>query len=247
MKKLVLTALAAALAQGALAADITVSAAASLTDAFNDIGKAYQAKYPDAKIDFNYAGSGALLQQIDKGAPVDVFASADTVTMDKAAEHIGPATRQNFVENRLVVIMAKDAQWDGKDLAALIGDKKLERIAIAHVENVPVGRYTKGALEKAGLWDKLGERNLPTQNVRQSLDYVARGEADAGFVYATDADIMPDKVKVVLEVPLDKPLVYPIAVLKNSKAADESKRFIEFVTGEDGQKILQGYGFSPAK
>ena len=78
--------------------------------------------------------------------------------------------------------MAKDAQWDGKDLAALIGDKKLKRIAIAHVENVPVGRYTKGALEKAGLWDKLGERNLPTQNVRQSLDYVARGEADAGFV-----------------------------------------------------------------
>ena len=247
MKKLVLTALAAALAQGALAADITVSAAASLTDAFNDIGKAYQAKYPDAKIDFNYAGSGALLQQIDKGAPVDVFASADTVTMDKAAEHIDPATRQNFVENRLVVIMAKDAQWDGKDLAALIGDKKLKRIAIAHVDNVPVGRYTKGALEKAGLWDKLGERNLPTQNVRQSLDYVARGEADAGFVYATDAAIMPDKVKVVLEVPLDKPLVYPIAVLKNSKAADESKRFIEFVTGEDGQKIMQGYGFSPAK
>ena len=143
MKKLVLTALAAALAQGALAADITVSAAASLTDAFNDIGKAYQAKYPDAKIDFNYAGSGALLQQIDKGAPVDVFASADTVTMDKAAEHIDPATRQNFVENRLVVIMAKDAQWDGKDLAALIGDKKLKRIAIAHVENVPLAATPK--------------------------------------------------------------------------------------------------------
>ena len=190
MKKLILTALAAAIAQGAFAADITVSAAASLTDAFGDIAKAYQAKYPDAKIDLNFAGSGALLQQISKGAPVDVFASADTV------------------------------------------------------ENVPVGRYTKGALEKAGLWDKLGERNLPTQNVRQSLDYVARGEADAGFVYATDAAIMPDKVKIVLEVPLDKPLVYPIAVLKNSKAADESKRFVAFVTGADGQKILQGYGFS---
>ena len=151
MKKLLLTALAAALAQGAFAADITVSAAASLTDAFGDIGKAYQAKYPDAKIDFNFAGSGALLQQISKGAPVDVFASADTVTMDKAADYIDPATRQNFVENRLVVIMAKDAKWDGKDLAALMDDKALKRIAIAHVENVPVGRYTKGALEKAGL------------------------------------------------------------------------------------------------
>jgi len=170
--------------------------------------------------------------------------AADTVTMDKAADYIDPATRQNFVENRLVVIMPKDAKWDGKDLAALLDDKALKRIAIAHVENVPVGRYTKGALEKAGLWDKLGERNLPTQNVRQSLDYVARGEADAGFVYATDAAIMPDKVKIVLEVPLDKPLVYPIAVLKSSKAADESKRFVAFVTGADGQKILQGYGFS---
>ena len=177
---------------------------------------------------------------------MDVFASADTVTMDKAADYIDPATRQNFVENRLVVIMPKDAKWDGKDLAALLDDKALKRIAIAHVENVPVGRYTKGALEKAGLWDKLGERNLPTQNVRQSLDYVARGEADAGFVYATDAAIMPDKVKIVLEVPLDKPLVYPIAVLKNSKAADESKRFVAFVTGADGQKILQGYGFFSA-
>ena len=244
MKKRILIALAAAIAQGAFAADITVSAAASLTDAFGDIAKAYQAKYPDAKIDLNFAGSGALLQQISKGAPVDVFASADTVTMDKAADYIDPATRQNFVENRLVVIMPKDAKWDGKDLAALLDDKALKRIAIAHVENVPAGRYTKGALEKAGLWDKLGERNLPTQNVRQSLDYVARGEADAGFVYATDAAIMPDKVKIVLEVPLDKPLVYPIAVLKNSKAADESKRFVAFVTGADGQKILQGYGFS---
>ena len=244
MKKRILTALAAAIAQGAFAADITVSAAASLTDAFGDIAKAYQAKYPDAKIDLNFAGSGALLQQISKGAPVDVFASADTVTMDKAADYIDPATRQNFVENRLVVIMPKDAKWDGKDLAALLDDKALKRIAIAHVENVPVGRYTKGALEKAGLWDKLGERNLPTQNVRQSLDYVARGEADAGFVYATDAAIMPDKVKIVLEVPLDKALVYPIAVLKNSKAADESKRFVAFVTGADGQNILQGYGFS---
>ena len=235
MKKRILIALAAAIAQGAFAADITVSAAASLTDAFGDIAKAYQAKYPDAKIDLNFAGSGALLQQISKGAPVDVFASADTVTMDKAADYIDPATRQNFIENRLVVIMPKDAKWDGKDLAALLDDKALKRIAIAHVENVPVGRYTKGALEKAGLWDKLGERNLPTQNVRQSLDYVARGEADAGFVYATDAAIMPDKVKIVLEVPLDKPLVYPIA---------ESKRFVAFVTGADGQKILQGYGFS---
>lgn len=248
MKKILLTALAAALAHSAVAAEITVSAAASLTDAFNDIAKAYQAKYPDAKINLNYASSGALLQQIGKGAPVDVFASADGVTMDKAAEYIDPATRHNFVvENSLVVIVPQTSSWDGKDLAALMDDKSIKRIAVAHVENVPVGRYTKIALDKAGLWDKLGERNLPTQSVRQSLDYVARGEADAGFVYATDAALMPDKVKVVLHVPLDAPPVYPIAVLKKSAAAEEGKRFIDYVRSEDGQKILHGYGFATAK
>ncbi|WP_314262119.1 molybdate ABC transporter substrate-binding protein [Cardiobacterium hominis] len=247
MKIILLTALAAALAHSAVAAEITVSAAASLTDAFNDIAKAYQTQYPDAKINLNYAGSGALLQQIAKGAPVDVFASADGVTMDKAAEYIDPATRHNFVENSLVVIVPHASSWDGKDLAALMDDKNIKRIAIAHVENVPVGRYTKSALDKAGLWDKLGERNLPTQNVRQSLDYVARGEADAGFVYATDAALMPDKVKVVLHVPLEAPPVYPIAVLKKSKAAEEGKRFIDYIRSEDGQKILHGYGFATAK
>lgn len=148
MKKRILTTLAAAIAQGAFAADITVSAAASLTDAFGDIAKAYQAKYSDAKIDLNFAGSGALLQQISKGAPVDVFASADTVTMDKAADYIDPATRQNFVENRLVVIMPKDAKWDGKDLAALLDDKALKRIAIAHVETSPLAATPKARWKK---------------------------------------------------------------------------------------------------
>ena len=243
MKKIILTALAAALVQGAFAADITVSAAASLTDAFGDIAKAYQAKYPDAKIDLNFAGSGALLQQISKGAPVDVFASADTVTMDKAADYIDPATRQNFVENRLVVIMPKDAKWDGKDLAALLDDKALKRIAIAHVENVPVGRYTKGALEKAGLWDKLGERNLPTQNVRQSLDYVARGEVDAGFVYGTDTYVMKDKVKTAFEVPTRTPILYPLAITKDSAQPEEARRFQAFVLAPEGQEVLARFFF----
>jgi molybdate ABC transporter, periplasmic molybdate-binding protein len=121
MKIILLTALAAALAHSAVAAEITVSAAASLTDAFNDIAKAYQTQYPDAKINLNYAGSGALLQQIAKGAPVDVFASADGVTMDKAAEYIDPATRHNFVENSLVVIVPHASSWDGNPARNICG------------------------------------------------------------------------------------------------------------------------------
>lgn len=245
MKKLLLSLL---LASGISAAgEITVSAAASLTDAFNDIVKLYEGQHPDAKIKVNYAGSGALLQQIRNGAPVDVFASADLATMDKAADLIDPASRKNFVANKLVVIVPANKNWKGKDLAALINDKKLKRFAIAQPDSVPVGRYTQKALEKAGLWDKLGKRNIPTQNVRQSLDYVARGEVDAGFVYATDAALRSDKVKVALEVSLDEPLHYPIAVLKASKDAAEAKRFVEFVQGEEGQKILKNYGFSPAQ
>ena len=245
MKKLLLSLL---LASGISAAgEITVSAAASLTDAFNDIVKRYEGQHPDAKIKVNYAGSGALLQQIRHGAPVDVFASADRATMDQAADLIDPASRQDFVANKLVVIVPANRNWEGTDLAALIDDKKLKRIAIAQPDSVPVGSYTQKALEKAGLWDRLGDRNIPTQNVRQSLDYVARGEVDAGFVYATDAALRSDKVKVVLEVSLDEPLHYPIAVLKASRDAAEAKRFVEFVLGEEGQKVLQKYGFSPAQ
>ncbi len=244
MKKLLLSLLLASAISAA--GEITVSAAASLTDAFNDIVKRYEGQHPDAKIKVNYAGSGALLQQIRHGAPVDVFASADRATMDQAADLIDPASRQDFVANKLVVIVPANKNWEGKDLAALINDKKLKRFAIAQPDSVPVGRYTQKALEKAGLWNRLGDRHIPTQNVRQSLDYVARGEVDAGFVYATDAALRSDKVKVVLEVSLDEPLHYPIAVLKASKDAAEAKRFVEFVLGEEGQKILKNYGFSPA-
>ena len=245
MKKLLLSLL---LASGISAAgEITVSAAASLTDAFNDIVKSYEGQHPDAKIKVNYAGSGALLQQIRHGAPVDVFASADRATMDQAADLIDPASRQDFVANKLVVIVPANKNWEGKNLAALINDKKLKRFAIAQPDSVPVGRYTQKALEKAGLWDRLGDRHIPTQHVRQSLDYVARGEVDAGFVYATDAARRSDKVKVVLEVSLDEPLHYPIAVLKASKDGKEAQRFVDFVLGEEGQKILKNYGFSPAQ
>ena len=242
-KKVVLLAGLAVAAVSAQSAEITVSAAASLTEAFRDIAKAYEAQYAQTKVHLNVAGSGALLQQIANGAPVDVFASADGVTMDKAAEFIHAASRADFAENRLVVIVPAASAWAGKDMAALVDDAAIARIAIANVESVPVGRYSKAALDKAGLWEKLGEKNLPTQHVRQSLDYVARGEADAGFVYATDAAIMPGKVKVAFVVPLDAPLVYPIAVLKNSQAADEAQRFVDFVRSAPGQAILQGYGF----
>src|SRR5882672_5777464 len=201
----------------ATAADIIVSAAASLTNAFTDIGKEFEKVNAGHKVLFNFAGSGALLQQIARGAPVDVFASADQDTMDKAVNQnlIVRSNRADFTRNTLVVVVPGK---DGADIANLNGLKEpgIARIAVSNPETVPVGKYSREALESAGLWDAVKGKVINTQNVRQSLDYVARGEVDAGFVYATDAALMPDRVKISFEVPTKTPITYPIAVVKGN-------------------------------
>jgi molybdate transport system substrate-binding protein len=119
----------------------------------------------------------------------------------------------------------------------------VRQVAIGNPASVPAGRYTRRALEAAGLWSGIQGRAISTQNVRQSLDYVARGEVDAGFVYGTDAALMPGKVKVAFEVPLDIPISYPIA--RTLAAADprEASRFVDFVLSPAGQAVLAQYGF----
>jgi len=233
-------------ASGALADTITVSAAASLTDAFKEIAKGFEAKNPGDTVQLNFAGSGALFQQIDKGAPVDVFASADQVTMDRAQKNglVIDGTRQTFVQNTLVLIQPSAATAKVDSLESL-KDKTVQRIAVGNTDSVPVGRYTKAALEAAGHWEALQPKVILTQNVRQALDYVARGEVDAGFVYGSDAALMADKVKVSYAVPVKTPVSYPIAVIKNGSNQAGAKRFIAEVTSESGQKILARYGFVP--
>ncbi|MBX9834822.1 MAG: molybdate ABC transporter substrate-binding protein, partial [Burkholderiaceae bacterium] len=186
-----------AVASAAWAGDVTVSAAASLTNAFKDIAHSYEAQHPGTKVLLNFAASGALLQQMAKGAPVDVFASADQETMDKAQKEglVYGADRTNFVRNKLVLIVPMDAKTVPASLSDLT-QTVYARVAIANPASVPVGRYSQTALEAAKLWPALQAKAVNTQNVRQSLDYVARGEVDAGFVYATDAAIMKDQVKV---------------------------------------------------
>lgn len=221
-----------------------VSAAASLTNAFKEIAQNYQSQFPDAKVALNFGASGALLQQIAKGAPVDVFASADQETMD-AAEKQGLVTandRRDFVQNTLVLIEPVDSKVPVKRLDDL-AQSGIKRIAIGNPASVPVGRYTIHALETAKLWPALERKTIHTQNVRQSLDYVARGEVDAGFVYATDAAIMKDKVKVALEVPLNMAISYPIAKIKDSPNSEEARRFIHFIFTPQSQAILGKYGF----
>ena len=232
------------LTETAGAADIIVSAASSLTNAFNDIGREFEKINPGHKVLFNFAGSGALLQQIARGAPVDVFAPADQDTMDKALAQqlILRSSRSDFARNTLVIVVPADANAALADLNGL-GGSSVKRISIGNPETVPAGKYAKAALQAAGLWELLKDKMINTQNVRQSLDYVARGEVDAGFVYATDALAMRGKVTLVFNVPTKAAITYPIAVVKGNGKENLAIRFVEFVKSEAGQKILRQHGF----
>ncbi|MET0935057.1 MAG: molybdate ABC transporter substrate-binding protein [Luteibacter sp.] len=229
---------------GAGAADLVVSAASSLTDAFQAVGKAYETAHPGTHVVLNFAASDVLLRQIASGAPADVFASADQTAMDKAvaARAIDPATRQDFATNRLVLIVPKGGKAHVTAPADLKADA-VKRVAYGDPASVPVGRYTRAALEQQGLWDAVSAKGVLAQNVRQSLDYVARGEVDAGFVFATDAAIMKDKVDVAATVATPRPISYPIAVVAGSKQAKEAASFEAFVQSTEGRGILAGFGF----
>lgn len=229
----------------AVAAELTVSAAASLTNAFRELGPLYEAQYPGSKVQFNFGASGALLQQIAKGAPADVLASADQETMGQAQAQglVKAAERRNFVSNSLVVIVPSAARTAAPRAVADLAQPAYGRIAIGLPASVPVGRYTKAVLEKANLWGAIEPKMIAAQNVRQALDYVARGEVDAGFVYGTDAALLPDKVKVALTVPTESPVLYPIAPVAASPQAAEARKFVAFVLSPQAQAVLARYGF----
>ncbi len=230
------------LATSVQAAELVVSAAASLTNAFGEMKAPFEKAHPGTNVVFNFAASGPLLKQIEQGAPVDVFASADQETMDKAASFIVPSSRVNFVGNVLVLIVPAQ---DGLALNSPsdLKNDNVNRIAIGNPESVPVGRYTKAALTAAGLYDALTPKFVLAESVTQALDYVARGEVQAGFVYATDAASRQGKVKTSAEVTGHKPIIYPVALLQASTSKDMGQAFVNFVLGEEGQAILEKYGF----
>ena len=222
---------------------IIVSAAASLTDAFNQAGKGFEKANPGVKVTFNFAASGPLLQQIVMGAPVDVFASADVKTMQRARLKgvIDYPTVVNFAGNKLVLVAPKGTAIKG--LKDLLGGS-VKRIAVGKPETVPAGLYTKEALKKYGMWSVLKPKFIYADSVRQVLEYVSRGEVDAGFVYATDAAVVRNKVKVVSDVKGHKPVVYPIGVVSSTKHRAAALSFIKYLLSDKGRAILARYGFS---
>ncbi len=234
----------AALPWFASAQTLTVSAAASLTDAFKEIASRFEASRPGSKLRFNFAASGVLLQQIAQGAPADVFASADQETMNRAADQklIAADTRRDFAANALVLITPADATATVASLADLT-KPAVRRIAIGKVASVPVGRYTQQALGSAQLWSALSAKLVFADNVRQVLDYVARGEVEPGFVYRTDAEIARDRVRVPATVAGHAPITYPAAVVADSKQTALARDFVGYLVGSEAQAILARHGF----
>lgn len=238
------TMLVAALPLLAAAQQLTVSAAASLTNAFKEIGGKFEASRPGVTLRFNFAASGVLIQQVAQGAPVDVFASADQATVTQGIEHklFDADTKRDFARNTVVLIVPAQGGPDVKVLTDL-STTGVKRIAIGKVTTVPVGRYTKEVLDAARLWATLEPKFVFADTVRQVLDYVARGEADAGFVYRTDATIGGDKVRVVLTAEGHTPVTYPVAVVRDSRNKTLARDFIAFLSTLPAQDVLAKYGF----
>ncbi|MBP6717361.1 MAG: molybdate ABC transporter substrate-binding protein [Rhodoferax sp.] len=249
MKKLtsarLLSSLVFSLAMGSVnAQELMVSAAASLTNAFKELAPLFEAKHPGSKVLLNFAASDALVQQVAKGAPVDVLACADQESMDKAETQklLTAGSRQNFAANSLVLIVPTDSDLTIRSVADL-AQASVTRIAMGNPASVPAGRYAQQALEQGKLWSAVQPKAIYALSVRQSLDYVARGEVDAGFVYNTDAAIQKNKVRVVSTVPSTVAITYPAAVIASSKNAALAQQFIDFTLSSAGQAVLGQYGF----
>lgn len=238
----------AALSLAALAArgaELTVSAAASLGPAFKEMATAFEAAHPGHTVRLNVAASGTLLQQLRQGAPVDVLATADEATMDAAQAEglLRPGSRRAIAGNTLVLVVPLGARVRPADLRGLQAPG-LARIAIGHPGSVPAGRYAQAALEAAGLWAALQPRLVQAHSVRQALDYVAREEAQAGFVYATDAAAMKHRVQVAFAVPTLAPVRCPAAVAAASTQPELAQRFLALLASEAGRAVLARHGFT---
>lgn len=223
---------------------LLVSAAASLKDVMEEIKPEFQKRNPTIRITYNFGASGALLQQIQQGAPVDVFISAATRqldTLDKSGGLVA-GTRRNLARNRLVLIAPKGST--AVSGFASLKNSQVKRIAIGETRSVPAGQYAEQVLNKLGIYSDIRSKLVLANNVRQVLASVESGNADAGLVYATDARIS-NKVKVVATADerFHSPIVYPMAVLKSSRNVDGARSFVQFLAGSEAKARLRKYGF----
>ena len=226
------------------AAEVYVSAAASLADVLKEIAITYEGESGDQLV-FNFAASSVLARQIEEGAPADLIVSADEAKLD-ALEKKGlllPGTRKAILSNTLVVVVPADSAANIKSAKDLAGPD-IKKIAVGEPSSVPAGIYAKEYLEKLGLWQELTDKIVPVENVRAALAAVESGNVEAGIVYKTDA-MISTKVKVAFEVPASEgPVIsYPLAVIKDAKAPDAAKKLAAYLDSGPAKAVFEKYGF----
>lgn len=226
------------------AGEITVFAAASLSDALGELADTYHQATGDT-VRLNLGASSTLARQIEEGAPADLFFSADEAKMDALARAglIDAATRRSLLSNALVVVVAADSALQVASPADLAAPA-VRRLAVAEPATVPAGIYAREFLEKAGLWRALAPKILPAENVRAVLATVANGDADAGFVYRTDA-LISKRVRVAWVVPpSDGPRIsYPIAVVRGAPNPAGARRLLAWLESPAARAVFAKFGF----
>lgn len=223
---------------------LLVSAAASLKEVLEEIKPLYQNSRSDVSLTYNFGASGALLQQIEQGAPADIFISAAKRQMDTLdqKDRLVPGTRSNLANNRLAVVVFKTSRI--VQSFSSLKEAEIKRVAIGEPRSVPAGQYAEQVLQTLNLMSDVKPKLVYANNVRQVLATVESGNADAGFVYITDAKIS-DKVKVavIADDTFNSKIEYPMAVLKSSKNVDAAKSFVQYLSGNEARGVLRKYGF----
>jgi molybdate transport system substrate-binding protein len=231
---------AGAVTEPAVSGDVTVFAAASLTDAFTEIGKAFMTEYPDSTVTFSFGASSELVTQINEGAPADVFASADQNNMTKLTDAGNNGSEPAVFATNSLEIVVGSGNPEGITGVADLANPDI--IFVTCAPEVPIGAYTQEVLSKAGVTVTPASYE---ENVRGIVTKVTLGEADAGIVYETDVTAAGDQAAGV-EIPPDLNIVakYPLVLTKEAPNAEAGQAFVDFVLGEQGQKILSSYGFT---
>jgi len=225
--------------------ELNVAAAASMTDALNEINKQYRNKNSKIKVTVSYASSGTLQKQIENGAPTDVFISAAAKQMDalQTGGLIIESSRQNLLTNRVVLVVPSDSSLNITSFNDLV-KPEIKQVAIGDPQFVPAGTYGQQALEVLGIKDQVQSKLILGSDVRQVLSYVESGNVDAGIVYSTDAAIS-DKVKIAAEGPeeINAKIVYPVAVIKSSKLQQQAQGYIDYLFSSEATAVFEKFGF----
>jgi molybdate transport system substrate-binding protein len=228
------------------AATVNVSAASSLTDVIKEINAVYQKDNPNVTVVPNFAASGTLQQQIENGAPVDVFISAAPAQMDALQEKnlIVENSRRDLLSNKVVLIVPGDSTLGITGFNDLTSDK-VKKVAIGDPGSVPAGMYARDIFNEYGIMEALKPKLVLAGNVRQVLQYVESSNVDAGVVFTTDAKIAKN-VKIVADAPddINNKVVYPVAVINTGKDRTAASAYEEFLFSDQAGRIFDKYGFT---